>query len=112
MPFAIERVMHIYARIEVSMCLILTHRTCEQLAPLLVEAFATAIGEPLPPRAASRAVLACAVWIHFDSHVASSICLVFAVTIDLAAQVVGLPLVHEKGFVHGFRRYFVSVFMD
>ncbi len=95
--------MHIHARIEVGMRLKVTHRTSKQLAPLLVEAFAPAIGEPLPPRAASRAVLACAVRIHFDSHGASSICLFSAVAIDFAAQVVGLPSIHTTGFAPALR---------
>ena len=110
MPLTIERVMHIHTRVEIGMNLIVTHRAFEQLAPLLVEAFAAAVGEPLTPRAASRAVLACPVRIHLNGHCASRISLVSAVAIDLATQVVGLPSVHATGFAPALRLDFAQTF--
>src|SRR5260370_20660289 len=47
MPLAIERAMHIHARIEVGMCLIMTHRAPEQLTPLRLDALAAKDREPL-----------------------------------------------------------------
>ena len=53
MPLAIERAMHIHARIEVGMRLVVTDRAPEQLAPLRLDALAAPGGEPLPPGAAA-----------------------------------------------------------
>jgi hypothetical protein len=47
MPLAIERALHIHARVEVSMRLVVTHRAPEQLAPLLIDAGAATVGEPV-----------------------------------------------------------------
>ena len=47
MPLAIERAMHIHARIEVGMCLIMTHQAPEQLTPLRLDALAAKDREPL-----------------------------------------------------------------
>ncbi len=57
MPLAIERAMHIHARIEVGIRLVVTHRAPKQLAPLLFDAGAAPVGEPLPLGAASGAIL-------------------------------------------------------
>src|SRR5260221_14552967 len=84
MPLTIERAMHIHARIEVGMCLIMTHRAPEQLAPLRLDALAAKVREPLPLSAEPGTILAVAVRIHLDGHGASGVFLFFRVVIDLA----------------------------
>jgi uncharacterized membrane protein len=85
MPLAIERAMHIHARIEVGIRLVVTHWASEQLAPPRLDALAAKVREPLPLGAAAAAILAGAMRIHLDGHGACGVCLVFAVSIDLAA---------------------------
>ncbi len=86
--------MHIHARIEVGIGLILTHRAPEQLAPLRSDALAAPVREPLALGATARAVLRCPVGIDLDGHGTCGVGLVFAVAIDLAAQLISLPAVH------------------
>jgi hypothetical protein len=66
MPLVIERAMHIHARIEVGLYLVVTHQAPKQLAPLLLHALAASVREPLALRSAARAILRCPVGIDFD----------------------------------------------
>jgi hypothetical protein len=71
--------------IKVGMGLVVTHRTAEQLAPLLDDALAASIGEPLPPGAAARAVLGRPMRIDFDGDNSFDISFVAGMLSDLAA---------------------------
>ena len=53
-------------------------------------------------RAASRAILAGAMWIHLDSDCALNIGLVFGVAVDLAVKLIGLAAVHLPRFACAF----------
>ena len=59
MPLAVKRVVHIGRGVKVGIGLVVAHWTKEQLAPLLDDALAVPVGEPLPLGAASGAVLGC-----------------------------------------------------
>src|SRR5258708_36780636 len=77
---------------------IVTHRTPKQLAPLLDDALAASVGEPLPQSAAARAILTGPMWIHLDRDHLLNVRFVFGVLSDLAAQLVGAPAVHAPRF--------------
>ncbi len=98
MPFTIKRAVDIHRGVPVGIDFKMTHRASEQLAPFDLDAFAALVGEPLPFRAASGAILAGAMWIHLDSDCALNIGFVFGVAVDLAAQLIGLAAVHPPRF--------------
>ena len=58
--------MHIRTAVKVGVSLVVTMRTPEELAPLLTDALACSVGEPLPQLAAATTILAGAMWVHFD----------------------------------------------
>jgi hypothetical protein len=102
MPFTIKRAVDIHRCVPVGIDFKMTHRASEQLAPFDLDAFAALVGEPLPFRAASGAILAGAMWIHLESYCALNIGLVFGVAVDLAAQLIGLAAVHPPRFACAF----------
>ena len=95
MPLPIKRAMDIHARVVVGIRFVMTHRAREQLSPFHLEAFAAKVREPLPPGAASGAILAGAMRIYLDGHCAGCrIRLVFGIAIDLSPQLIGLSTIH------------------
>ena len=89
MPFAIKRVMDIGRGIKVGMGLVVTHWTPEQLAPLLDDALAASVGEPLPLDAAAGAVLGCPMGIDLHRDHLVEVGFVAGKLVDFAAQLVG-----------------------
>src|SRR5258708_3856452 len=96
MPLAVKRAMHIRRGVKVSMGFVVTHRTPEQLAPFLDDAFAASIGEPLPLGAAARAILRCSMWIDFDRDDALCIGFLSGVLINFPAYLVPTPPFHPS----------------
>ena len=76
--------MHILRGIEVSIGLVVTDGTPEQLSPFRFDAFAAMGREPLALRTAPRAILRCPVWIDFDRDHSLGEGFGFRVFIDLA----------------------------
>ena len=85
MPLAIKRVMHIGRGVKVGMGLVVAHGTKEQLAPLLDDALAVPVGEPLPLGAAAGAVLGCPMRIDLHADDLLEVRFVFGLLVDFAA---------------------------
>src|SRR5258708_2092709 len=100
----IEAVMRVPRRVVVGMRFLLTLLAPEQVPPLYEDALSALEEEPLPPRAASGAILRRAMRVNFHrDHGAAGIRLRARILPDLAAQLVGLAAIHAPGLRSALR---------
>jgi hypothetical protein len=98
MPLAVKRAMDIRRGVKVGVRFKLTHGTKEEFSPFLHDALACSVGEPLPLRAASRAVLGCPMCIDLHGNDLVEVGFLASVLIDFAAQLIGTSAVHAPRF--------------
>src|SRR5258708_14164887 len=90
--------MDIQRRVKVGMRFKMTDGGEKQFSPLLMDALAASVGEPLSQSAAPRAVLGRPMRVHLHRDDLVEVGFVFCLLIDLAAQLVGTPAVHAPRF--------------
>src|SRR5215470_1788887 len=96
MPFAIKRAMYIHRGVVIGIGFIVTDGTEKQFSPLLDNAFAASVGEPLPPGAAPGAIVRGPMGIDLCRDDLMEVGFVTGVPIDLAAQLVRTSAVHSS----------------